>query len=93
MRKMNRRFIRKKVTTRNLRIRGFTLVELMVTISITAILLALASPALRSITQNNPISTQLNELQVALSVTRSEAIKRNTSGLNSNFTHYDLACT
>ena len=56
--------------------RGFTLIELMVTISIAAILLAIGVPSFQAIIENNRLATQSNELITAVSLARSEAIKR-----------------
>ncbi len=57
-------------------IRGFTLVELLVTISIAAILLALAIPSFTETIANNRLSSNANELVTALNFARSEAVKR-----------------
>ena len=56
--------------------KGFTLVELMITLVIVAILMALAVPSFNSTIKNNRISTQASELITSLNYVRSEAIKR-----------------
>ncbi|MDP3330641.1 MAG: GspH/FimT family pseudopilin [Methylococcaceae bacterium] len=55
---------------------GFTLIELMVTISIAAILLGVAIPSFTSTITSNRLTTNANELVTALNLARSEAIKR-----------------
>ena len=55
---------------------GFTLIELMVTISVAAILLALAAPAFQGLLISNRITAQTNDLVSDLAFARSEAIKR-----------------
>jgi type IV fimbrial biogenesis protein FimT len=57
--------------------KGLTLLELMITLAIAAILIASAAPSFRESIQNTRMVTQVNELQAALSLARSEAIKRN----------------
>lgn len=61
------------------RMKGFTLLELMVTIAIAAILLSLALPSFQGVIRSNRVSTATNELLASLSLARSEAI-RNTRG-------------
>ncbi|MGH8658866.1 MAG: GspH/FimT family pseudopilin [Gammaproteobacteria bacterium] len=55
---------------------GFTLVELMITLALAAIILSAAVPSFRDLVQNNRITAQVNEFITALSLARSEAIKR-----------------
>lgn len=56
--------------------RGFTLLELMVTVTIVAILAALAAPSFTRLIADNNLSTQVNSLLADLRFARSEAIKR-----------------
>jgi type IV fimbrial biogenesis protein FimT len=55
---------------------GFTLIELMIALSIVGILLAIAVPSFREAMMNVRISAQTNDLMTDLSVARSEAVKR-----------------
>lgn len=59
--------------------RGFTLIELMITIAVMAILLSLALPSFQQTLRSNRVATTTNELLASLSLARSEAI-RNTHG-------------
>ncbi|HKX43450.1 MAG TPA: GspH/FimT family pseudopilin [Burkholderiaceae bacterium] len=56
--------------------RGFTLVELMVTLTVLAILLSLAAPSFSTLVASNRITTEANELIGTLNLTRAEAIRR-----------------
>src|SRR3546814_19233482 len=56
---------------------GFTLIELMVTISVLAILMMLAVPSFTSIINSNRLTAQSNEVVAALQLARMEAIKQN----------------
>ncbi|EAR20897.1 GspH/FimT family pseudopilin [Nitrococcus mobilis] len=58
--------------------KGFTLIELMLTLAIVAMLLAVAVPSYRSFVQGNRAAAQANTLLRALAYTRSEAVKRAT---------------
>jgi type IV fimbrial biogenesis protein FimT len=56
--------------------RGFTLIELMVTILLLAILLGFAVPSFRSLIQNNRLTTHANDFITSMNYARSEAVKR-----------------
>lgn len=55
---------------------GFTLIELMVTITIAAILMGLAVPSFTSVIISNRLTTITNELITTINLARSEAVKR-----------------
>ncbi|MEO7065894.1 MAG: GspH/FimT family pseudopilin [Rhodanobacter sp.] len=57
-------------------VRGFTLIELMVTLVIMAILMAFALPSFRDTIRRGHVSSSSNALLAALSYARSEAISR-----------------
>jgi len=57
---------------------GFTLIELMITVSIVAILLTVGVPSLKTFMQGNQLIASTNELVSAIHVARSEAIKLNS---------------
>ncbi|SDH38069.1 GspH/FimT family pseudopilin [Pseudomonas panipatensis] len=57
--------------------RGFTLVELMVTIAVAAILLTIAVPSLTDTTLSGKLRASANDLVTSAALARSEAIKRN----------------
>ena len=59
------------------RSRGFTLIELMVTISIAAVLMAVAAPSFRDLVAGQKIKTASYDVLSALTYARSEALKRN----------------
>jgi type IV fimbrial biogenesis protein FimT len=58
---------------------GFSLIEMLTTMSILAILLAIASPGLASLTSANSLSAAQGELAAALVLARSEAMKRGSA--------------
>jgi type IV fimbrial biogenesis protein FimT len=56
--------------------RGFSLIELLVTVAVAALLLAAGAPSFRQMIQNSRITSQANELLTAIHFARSEALKR-----------------
>jgi type IV fimbrial biogenesis protein FimT len=56
--------------------RGFTIIELMVTMGVVAILLAIAVPGISSMVKNNRLSTQVNMVMADVHLARSESVKR-----------------
>jgi len=59
--------------------RGFTLVELMVTLLVLAILLGLAVPSFRDASLSSRLTGYANDLVAGVQIARSEAIKRNAT--------------
>ncbi len=57
---------------------GFTVVELMITVTVAAVLLAIAVPSFSSILTSNRLVGQSNGLVTALQTARSEAVRRNS---------------
>ena len=66
--------------------RGTTLIELMITLSVLAILMTIAAPSFVNYIKDNRIQTQSNDFLTAVMIARSEASKRrinvNVSGTN-----------
>lgn len=58
---------------------GFTMIELLVTLSIAAIMVTLAVPSFSTFLLNNRLTSQTNDLVLALASARSEAVKRGIS--------------
>ena len=55
---------------------GFSLIELLVAISVLVILITLAAPSLQALARNNRVTGLTNDLVSALNFARSEAVKR-----------------
>lgn len=67
--------------TYRLSARGFTLVELMVTLTIAATLAAVAVPSVQSFLRNNELSAASTALLTAINTARSEAMKSGRSAM------------
>ena len=59
--------------------RGFTIIELMVTLGIVGILVAAAAPGYQDWVATTRLNTHTNEFATALHFARSEAVKRNAT--------------
>lgn len=59
------------------RTRGFTLVEMMISIAILAVLLGLAAPGFQTFIRNTQIRTTADSIQAGMQLARSEALRRN----------------
>lgn len=56
--------------------RGFTLLELLATMVVLAVLVGVAIPGMTELVRNNRVTAQTNELVTTLNFARTEAIKR-----------------
>lgn len=61
------------------RMRGFTLLEMMVTLAVAAILVTLAVPSFNEAMLGSKLNTQANNFVASVQLARSEAIKRNAA--------------
>lgn len=57
---------------------GFTLIEVMVVVSVLAVIIGLAIPSLQDFVRRNTVSSLANEFNAGITQARSEAITRNT---------------
>ena len=59
---------------------GFTLIELMVALTVAAVLTAVALPSFNGVLRNNRVTGTSNNLLTGINLARSEAIKANRGG-------------
>lgn len=57
--------------------RGFTLVELMITLAVIGILAVIATPSMTALVNANRVNSAAGELVTAMQIARSEAVRRN----------------
>ena len=67
-----------RVATRR-HLRGFTLIELVVTMAVALVLLMIAVPSFKTITLSSKLTATANDVVGAVRIARMEAIKRNSS--------------
>lgn len=58
---------------------GFTLIELMISVLVVAVLLGIGVPSFRTLIDNQRLRAVSADLRIALNMARSEAVKRNRS--------------
>lgn len=59
--------------------RGFTLIELMITLAVALVLIMIAVPSFKNLILANRLTTTANDVVGAISIARMEAIKRNAN--------------
>ena len=77
-----------------MRTQGFTLVELLMTVTVLGILTALAVPSFRGMMDRNAVTTTANDLLSSILLARSESIKREQPVIfsgNASFTTWQVA--
>lgn len=57
---------------------GLTLIELMITLSVMALVVSLSTPSFRPVIQDNRMATQINEFVADFNLARSESVRRGT---------------
>lgn len=70
-------FMRAAATIRGIKASGFTLIELVVTVSLLAIIVTMAVPSFQSIINGNRLTAAVNEAAAIVQSTRMEALRRN----------------
>lgn len=68
---------RRRNVSRSFKFRGFSLIELMITIAVAAILLSLAAPSFTTLLRNSRMSSKKNEFVNGLNLARTTALAQN----------------
>ncbi len=71
--------------------RGFTLIEMMVTLALVAVLMMVAVPNFTAFQRNSELTSVANNIVGAMNTARTEAMKRNTNALVAPITSNDWA--
>lgn len=87
----------KQTALKNKLLAGFTIIELMLTIAVAAVILTLGVPSFQGLMERNQLTSNINRFISSLALARSESIKRNqrvvvcpsNDGTNCNGTGYD----
>lgn len=66
-----------QVASKHKYLKGFTIIELMLTIAVAAVILTLGVPSFQGLMERNQLTTNINRFISSLALARSEAIKRN----------------
>ena len=66
-----------QVTLKHKHLAGFTIIELMLTVAVAAVILTLGVPSFQGLMERNQLTTNINRFISSLALARSEAIKRN----------------
>jgi type IV fimbrial biogenesis protein FimT len=78
------------------RLRGFTLMELMIVLTLAVLILAIGTPNFREFRQNGRLTAAANDFLAAVQLARTEAVKRQTSVsicASANPAESDAECT
>jgi type IV fimbrial biogenesis protein FimT len=73
-------------------VRGFTIIELMIAVTLVAVIMAIAAPSLAAWLQNAQIRTASEAIQSGLQVARTEAVRRNSTVRFQMVTDISSAC-
>lgn len=76
MRKSRQRQAKALGAATGIRVRGFTLVELMIAVAVLTVLLAVAIPSFSFVSNSSNLSAMANELVASVQIARTEAIRR-----------------
>ncbi len=67
----------KRTALKHKHLSGFTIIELMLTIAVAAVILTIGVPSFQGLMERNQLTSGINQFISSMSLARSEAIKRN----------------